>query len=174
MTRTSSEIVERVLLGLGSNLGDRLATLREARRRIAGDGAILVIAASSVFETAPQGGPPQGAYLNACLAIATSRAPHALLDVLHEIERAAGRVRGERNAPRTLDLDMLLFGERVVSDERLEVPHPRLDTRAFALVPAAEVAAMWRVPPRGASIQDLAALAGADGVRLFCREEEWR
>jgi 2-amino-4-hydroxy-6-hydroxymethyldihydropteridine diphosphokinase len=162
------------LIGLGSNLGDRLGWLRFARARIARLPSTSVVAASSVFETEPVGGPPQGPYLNACLSVETALAPHALLAALQEIESAAGRARGEANAPRTLDLDLLLFGAQEIADARLVVPHPRFADRAFALIPAAEIAS-GRVVARGsATIGSLAARASAAGVRRWCGEEGWR
>jgi 2-amino-4-hydroxy-6-hydroxymethyldihydropteridine diphosphokinase len=174
MTRTSSRTRAPALIGVGSNLGDRLAWLRLARRRVAAFPETKIAAASAVYETEPVGGPPQGRYLNACLAIETGLDPRDLLDALLAVEEEAGRVRSGRDAPRTLDLDVLLFGERELSGERLVVPHPRFARRAFALVPAAEVAAGWRVPPEGRTVGDLAARVGAAGVRRFGGAEDWR
>src|SRR5262245_49455574 len=172
-TSSDSRARHRVLIGLGSNLGDRVSFLRSARRAIAALPETRVLAASAVFETAPVGGPPQGPYLNACLAIETGLEPHALLAELQRIEALAGRVRGERNAPRTLDLDILLFGEAEIEDGRLTLPHPRFPERAFALVPAAEIAAAWRVPRRG-ELAALAARVDRAGVRRAGGEEDWR
>jgi 2-amino-4-hydroxy-6-hydroxymethyldihydropteridine diphosphokinase len=173
MTRTSSRIRTPALIGVGSNLGDRLAALRLARRRIAALPETAIAAASPVFETEPVGGPPQGRYLNACLAVETALEPAALLDALLAIEREAGRTRSGRDAPRTLDLDLLLFGEQVIADDRLAVPHPRFALRAFALVPAAAVAPSWRVPPGADTVGQLAARAGLAGVRRCGAPEDW-
>jgi 2-amino-4-hydroxy-6-hydroxymethyldihydropteridine diphosphokinase len=164
----------RVLIGLGGNLGDRLAALRLARRRVSALPETRIAAASAIYETEPVGGPPQGRYLNACLAVETAFDPRELLDALVALEEAAGRVRAGRDAPRTLDLDVLLFGEREIAGERLTVPHPRFAQRAFALVPAAEVAAGWRIPPGRETVGEAAARVGSAGVHRFCGEEDWR
>jgi 2-amino-4-hydroxy-6-hydroxymethyldihydropteridine diphosphokinase len=173
MTRTFSRASTPVLIGLGSNVGDRLESLRRARRTIAALAGTRIVAASAVFETDPVGGPPQGAYLNACVAAETTLGPTELLDALLAIEADAGRVRTVRDAPRTLDLDVLLFGDREISLRDLAVPHPRLSGRAFALVPAAEIAAAWKVPPSMETLGAVAARAGVAGVRRFCAPEEW-
>ncbi|MBX3198725.1 MAG: 2-amino-4-hydroxy-6-hydroxymethyldihydropteridine diphosphokinase [Labilithrix sp.] len=128
----------RIAIGLGANLGDRLATLREAASRVAGVAPIL--ARSRVWETAPVGGPEQPDYLNAALLVEWSGDPLALLDALMEIEAELGRVRGVVNGPRTIDLDVLWIDGVVVDERRLVVPHPRLRVRAFALAPMLEVA----------------------------------
>jgi 2-amino-4-hydroxy-6-hydroxymethyldihydropteridine diphosphokinase len=175
MTRTSSDEGARVVLGVGSNLGDRLGFLRAARRRLAKDAAVRIVAASAVYETEPRGGPPQGDYLNACLLLLTSKTPRALLELAQAVEAEAGRVRGPtKNEPRTLDLDLLLWGDAVVNDAHLAIPHPRLTERAFALVPAADVAAGFVVPGVGATLAALAARAGVGGMRRFCGPEDWR
>jgi 2-amino-4-hydroxy-6-hydroxymethyldihydropteridine diphosphokinase len=130
--------VERVFLGLGANLGDRLATLRAAVDDLAALGRVA--ARSSVWETEPIGPPPD--YLNAAVALDTALDPDALLDGLLAIEDRHGRVRvGARDAPRTLDLDVLLWEGRILDGPRLVVPHPRLAERLFALEPLAEIAA---------------------------------
>jgi 2-amino-4-hydroxy-6-hydroxymethyldihydropteridine diphosphokinase len=130
-----------VYLGLGSNLGDRAAHLAEARSAIA-KAAGEIRAASSIYDTAPWGPVPQGNYLNQVLCIATQLVPRELLDTLHAIERAAGRDRTNevRFGPRTLDLDILIYGERVIDEDGLTIPHPRIGERAFVLAPLAEIA----------------------------------
>jgi 2-amino-4-hydroxy-6-hydroxymethyldihydropteridine diphosphokinase len=168
--RTSSD---PVLIGFGSNVGDRLSWLRFARRRVAALPATRLVRASSVFEPEPVGGPPQGRYLNACAVVETSLEPHALLAALLAVESEAGRVPGEPNAPRTLDLDVLLFAERELEDARLVVPHPRFRERAFALVPAAEIAGPWRVPPGREDVTALAARVPAAGVARVLGAEGW-
>lgn len=127
-------------IGLGSNLGDRWATLRGALRRLRAEPGLRVADTSEVYETAPVGGPPEsGPYLNAVAAVETDRPPHDLLKLLQHVERQYGRTRGEPNAPRTLDLDLLLYGDEVVDTPDLVVPHPRLHERAFVLVPLADI-----------------------------------
>jgi 2-amino-4-hydroxy-6-hydroxymethyldihydropteridine diphosphokinase len=129
----------RVVIGLGSNVGDRLANLREAVRRV-GERA-RVLRGSGVYETAPIGGPEQAAFLNAAILIAWEGDALALLDVLQGIERDLGRTRDVRWGPRTIDLDVLwIEGGETVADPRLVVPHPRLAERAFAVRPLLDVA----------------------------------
>ncbi|GIU88916.1 MAG: 2-amino-4-hydroxy-6-hydroxymethyldihydropteridine diphosphokinase [Acidimicrobiia bacterium] len=130
----------RAYLGLGSNLGDRLAHLQEALDRIASNDAVTVVAVSAVYETAPVGGPPQDDYLNAVVAIDTALEPYELLDLAQDCERAAHRVRAERWGPRTLDVDVLCYEGVRLDDERLTLPHPRMHERGFVLAPLRDVA----------------------------------
>jgi len=118
-------------IALGSNLGDRAAHLALARARLAALPASTLRAVSSIEETAPIGPVEQGPYLNQMAALETELAPAALLDALHDIERAAGRVRDVRWGPRTLDLDIVLFERQTVATEQLTVPHPELPRREF-------------------------------------------
>ncbi len=127
-----------VYIGLGSNLGDRRATLRDAVRQLGAYGQ--VVAVSSLYETEPVGLREQPWFLNAVVALETELDPHSMLATLLAIERRAGRVRTFRNAPRTLDLDLLLYGTLVSESEHLSLPHPRLHERSFVLVPLAEIA----------------------------------
>lgn len=135
----------RVAVGLGSNLGDRAANLRlglEGLRRLLDD-----VVCSSVFETDPRHLRDQPRFLNACCVGRTRLTPRRLLAELQQLERAAGRRPGGRRfGPRVLDLDLVLYGDRVIDEEDLIVPHPRLRERAFVLVPLREIAADWRVP----------------------------
>lgn len=126
----------KAAVGLGSNQGDRLANLRYAVGRLAELGKIVSV--SSLYESDPVGGPDQGTYLNAVVVVETELDAHRLLDGLLEIEAAAGRVRRERWGPRTLDLDLLLYGTQRIRTERLTVPHPRLEERRFVLEPLRE------------------------------------
>ena len=129
----------RAYLGIGSNLGDRRAHLRNAvvgLRR-----ADRVVAVSPVYETEPVGGPGgQGPYLNAVVELDTDRSPRQLLELCRRLEDAAGRVRRERWGPRTLDVDVLLVGDLTVADEDLVVPHPRMWERRFVVTPLADLA----------------------------------
>lgn len=124
-------MIDVAYIALGSNLGDRAGHLSRARAAIAALPGCVVLAESDVTETAPIGPPGQGAYLNQMLAVETSLAPHALLAHLQEIERAEGRVRGERWGARTLDLDIVLLERQTVSAPDLTVPHPELARRQF-------------------------------------------
>ena len=125
-------------LGLGSNVGDRLANLRAARDAL-GEHGVEVLAASSVYETAPVGGPAQDDYLNAVVAIDTDLVPRDLLAVAMDVEQREARVRTVRWGPRTLDVDILLYGEEQVDGPDLEIPHPRMNERAFVLAPLHDV-----------------------------------
>jgi 2-amino-4-hydroxy-6-hydroxymethyldihydropteridine diphosphokinase len=148
--------VSLVHVGLGANLGDRAATLRRAVDELAALGE--VVARSSLWETAPVGGGGGGDYLNAAVALATPLAPEPLLEALRAIERRHGRDRsGGPNAPRTLDLDVLLWGDRILRTPSLEVPHPRMHARRFVLAPLAEIAARAIHPVLQCSIVELLA-----------------
>lgn len=126
-------------VALGANLGDAAQTLRLALKALARVPGVEVLKASSLYRTAPvdSSGPD---YLNAVVALRTQLAPHALLDALQAIENNHGRERPYPNAPRTLDLDLLLYGTTRLNTHRLTVPHPRMHQRAFVLVPLAEIA----------------------------------
>jgi 2-amino-4-hydroxy-6-hydroxymethyldihydropteridine diphosphokinase len=130
-------MTERIAIGLGSNLGDRRVHLDEAVNALAAVGE--VVAVSSYYETAPVGGPPQGDYLNAVVVLDTDLDPAGVLERLLEIERNRGRLREERWGPRTLDLDLLLYGNQAVEQPGLTVPHPRMTERRFVLEPLVEV-----------------------------------
>jgi 2-amino-4-hydroxy-6-hydroxymethyldihydropteridine diphosphokinase len=136
-------------IGLGANLGDAAATLRAAFAALSALPRTRLLARSSLYRTAPVDatGPD---YLNAVAQIATGLSAQELLAQLHAIERQHGRERPFRNAPRTLDLDLLVYGDEVISTPELTVPHPRLRQRAFVLVPLAEVAPALEVPGLGA------------------------
>jgi 2-amino-4-hydroxy-6-hydroxymethyldihydropteridine diphosphokinase len=129
--------VSRCAVGIGSNLGDRFAHLEAAVRGLAA--VSTVVAVSSVYESAPVGGPEQGPYLNAVAVVDTAAPPAALLRELLIIERARGRIRDERWGPRTLDLDLLLCDRRTVGTRDLTLPHPRMGERRFVLDPLREV-----------------------------------
>jgi 2-amino-4-hydroxy-6-hydroxymethyldihydropteridine diphosphokinase len=129
----------RAYLGIGSNLGDRLATLQAAVDGVAAADGVTVVAVSSVYATDPVGGPDQGEFLNAVVAVDTTRSPRELLALGQRLEQAAHRVRRERWGPRTLDVDVLLVGALEVHEPDLEVPHPRMWERGFVMVPLGEL-----------------------------------
>lgn len=136
-------------VGLGSNLGDRRAAL---------DGALALLAprrVSRVAETAPWGLPDQPPFLNAVAELETELPPRALLDRLMDVEQRFGRRRDVRWGPRTLDLDLLLYGDRRVSEEGLDVPHPRLAERRFVLESLAELCPDREVPGLGRTVRQL-------------------
>ena len=150
----------RAYLGIGSNLGDRVAHLQAAVDVLHDEPGIMVVAVSPVYETAPVGGPPQDDYLNAVVAVDTSLDARGLLEAAHRAEAAEHRVRAERWGPRTLDVDVLLVGDDRVDEPDLQVPHPRLTERAFVLVPLADLAPEWagrapadQPPPRRSRLE---------------------
>jgi len=126
----------RAAIGLGSNLGDRANHIGEALAALAETGSLVRV--SSLYETAPVGGPKQGPYLNAVAVVDTELPVERLLERCLEIEREQGRERRERWGPRTLDLDILLYGNETVTGESLTVPHPRMTERRFVLEPLLE------------------------------------
>lgn len=138
-------------IGLGSNLGDRARHIAEALAELGAHGTITAV--SALYETAPIGGPRQGAFLNAVVLVKTSLSPRDLLDVCLTIEKSHGRERVERWGPRTLDLDILLFGAQRVKEQGLEIPHPELTKRRFVLEPLLEV---WpqAALPEGTAVAD--------------------
>jgi len=162
-----------VYLAFGSNLGDRERNIAVALRRL--EPLVRVEAVSSLYETdpVPEGQPP---YLNACCRAVTGLQPRGLLRHAREIEREIGRRGGERWGPRPIDIDLLLYGDGVVDEEGLRVPHPELANRPFVLVPLAEVADGVIHPTLGRTIADLAREAERSGVRLRAErgwEEAW-
>ncbi len=150
-------IEEQVYVAMGSNLGDRDAHLAAGLAALRASEGIEVVAVSPLYETDPIGPPPQGPYLNGAIQLSTSLDPHALLKRLLEIEAERGRTRGaDRNAPRTLDLDLLLYGDRKWVGPDLEIPHPRLAERPFVLEPLCDLAADFIHPVLGETIRALA------------------
>jgi pantoate--beta-alanine ligase len=146
----------KCLVGLGSNLGDRVAQLSAALAELRRLPNTRIVAQSSLLETAPVGGPQgQGRYLNAAALLETELAPRDLWAQLSGIEQRLGRVRSECWGPRTIDLDLLLYDQQIINTEALLVPHPRLAQRRFVLEPAAEIAANLGDPTSGMTIQQL-------------------
>ena len=138
-----------VYIGLGSNLGDREATIRRALELLESDHT-SVVAVSTLRETDPVGYVDQPRFLNGAAALQTELEPRALLDRLLGVERELGRERsGPRYGPRTIDLDLLLYGQETISEPGLEIPHPRLLERAFVLEPLFELDEGLEVPGRG-------------------------
>jgi 2-amino-4-hydroxy-6-hydroxymethyldihydropteridine diphosphokinase len=142
-----------VTLGLGANLGDARAAVRQAMADVASLDGVEWVAASSLYGSAPldADGPD---YVNAVVQVRTTLSPEDLLSRLQDIEQRAGRQRPYRNAPRTLDLDILLYGDTVLDSADLQIPHPRMWQRAFVVLPLAELAPAW------VSAQQLQAVAG--------------
>lgn len=152
----------RAYVGIGANLGDRRATLERAVELLDARDGVTVVGVSSLRETEPWGPVSQPPFLNGAVALETTLSARALLDELLAVERALGRSReGERWGPRTIDLDLLLFGDEVVDQPGLHVPHPRLPERVFALEPLAELDPALELPDHRRVVDLLAALHSA-------------
>jgi len=149
-------------LGLGSNLGERRRSLAAAVRRLGEAGPLAAV--SSLYETAPVGGPPQGRFLNAVVVVDTGLSPRRLLDLCRAAEQEAGRERRVPLGPRTLDVDLLLYEGRAVDEPGLQVPHPRLTLRRFALEPLVEAWPEARLPDGRAAASLLPGVADQDVV----------
>ena len=152
-------------LGLGTNLGDRLANLQRAVDVLAATPGIRVVRSSRVYETAPVG-PAQPDYLNAVIEVDTDLEPNDLLAAAAAVERDLHRVRGERWGPRTIDVDILTFDDRVIHTPELTVPHPRMHERGFVLAPLLELESEPPLPG-GRRASDLSTQGWASDVRLF-------
>ena len=144
----------RVFLSLGSNLGDREALLQEALRRLEASG-VAIVQRSSIRETEPQDLTDQPKFLNMAVEAATDLSPAELLSRIHVIEAAMGRERTIPKGPRTIDIDILFYGDTVMETGQLQIPHPRLASRRFVLEPLAEIAPGLRHPVTGLTILEL-------------------
>jgi 2-amino-4-hydroxy-6-hydroxymethyldihydropteridine diphosphokinase len=160
----------RVVLALGSNLGDRLENLQGAVDALFDAAGFGFVAVSPVYETAPVGGPEQPDYLNAVIVLDTALSARTILDRAHGVEEVFGRVRDQRWGPRTLDVDVIVCGDEVSDDPELTLPHPRAHERAFVLAPWHDVDPDATIPGRG-RVADLLAAVGPDGVRRVMGSE---
>lgn len=154
----------RVVIALGSNLGDRLDNLQGGLDAIFDAPGVTFVAVSPVFETQPVGGPEQPDYLNAVLIAETILPARAVLERCLSVEGSLGRTRDERWGPRTLDLDLIVYGDEVSDDPELTLPHPRAHERAFVLAPWAAIDPGDEIPGRG-RVSDLLAKIGPAGMR---------
>ncbi len=145
----------RAFIALGSNVGDRERFLKQAVKELKAVASIALIRESSIIDTEPAGGPPQGRFLNQVIEIETSLSPEALLAELQRVERRCGRVRREKWGPRTLDLDILLYGDRIIHQPGLDIPHPRMLHRSFVLRPLCEIAPSFVHPVTRQRICDI-------------------
>jgi 2-amino-4-hydroxy-6-hydroxymethyldihydropteridine diphosphokinase len=159
----------RTVLALGSNVGDRLATLQGGADALLGPPGLILVALSPVYETVPVGGPPQPEYLNAVLVADTTLTPADLLRRCQAAEADFGRVRQEVWGPRTLDVDVIVYGDVVSDDPELTLPHPRAQERAFVLAPWLDADPDAEIPGQGrvAALLDavVARSGGQPGVR---------
>lgn len=160
---------EQAYVGLGSNLGNPSAQLEAACRALDATPGVRVAKVSSHYRTAPWGRVDQPDFVNAVALLEASLAPEALLAELMRIEAAAGRRRELRWGPRTLDLDLLLYGERRIDTPALQLPHPRLQERAFVLVPLAEIAPALEIPGVG-RVDDVLARLDRSSVERLVRD----
>ncbi|HEY3957123.1 MAG TPA: 2-amino-4-hydroxy-6-hydroxymethyldihydropteridine diphosphokinase [Streptosporangiaceae bacterium] len=160
----------RVVLALGSNLGDRLETLQSAVDALFDAPGVDFVAVSPVYETAPVGGPEQPDYLNAVIVVDTELSGQTILDRAHGIEEVFGRVREQTWGPRTLDVDVIVCGGETSDDPALTLPHPRAHERAFVLAPWHDVDPDAEIPGRG-RVADLLGKTGLDGVRRLSGSE---
>jgi 2-amino-4-hydroxy-6-hydroxymethyldihydropteridine diphosphokinase len=142
-------VSKTAFVGIGSNLGDREGNIRQAVALLSAEDGIDVVAVSEIRETEPVGPVEQGPFLNGAVRIETDLAPRELLERLLTIEQRLGRLRRERWGPRTIDLDLLLYGDDVVDEPGLTVPHPRLHERGFALEPLSDLAPSLEIPGKG-------------------------
>ena len=156
--------MKTAFLGLGSNLGDREANLREAVQRLEA-AEIRVLRRSSLYETAPQDLLDQPWFLNAVVEVETSLFPLQLLARIRQIERDMGRRRITPKGPRNIDIDILFYGRTVIATAELEVPHPRMAQRRFVLEPLAEIAPDFRDPLTGKTANEMLAALEPQGVR---------
>jgi 2-amino-4-hydroxy-6-hydroxymethyldihydropteridine diphosphokinase len=154
----------RVVIALGSNLGDRLDNLQSGLDALFDSPGLEFVAVSPVFETSPVGGPGQPEYLNAVLVAQTLLGARAILERCQGVETSLGRTRQERWGPRTLDLDVIVYGDVVSDDPELTLPHPRAHERAFVLAPWCEADPGAQLPGHG-PVCDLLSAVGRAGVR---------
>ncbi|MCR4315599.1 MAG: 2-amino-4-hydroxy-6-hydroxymethyldihydropteridine diphosphokinase [Planctomycetes bacterium] len=143
-------------IGLGSNLGNRLEYIQGAISMVGNLPATTIVSRSSIMETEPVGGPKQGWFLNGAMVIETAISPQDLMRSLLSIEKALRRERVVKNGPRTIDLDILLYDNKIIREIGLQVPHPRLAEREFVLEPLKEIAPNWVHPVLGKTIREIA------------------
>lgn len=161
----------RVFLSLGGNLGDPRKSMASALRFLADDANVDVVAVSSLYRTPPWGKLDQPDFLNAAAELSTSLSPHELLDLCLGTEKKLKRVREERWGPRLIDIDILVFGDRVIQETGLEVPHPRMLERAFVLAPLDEIAPQLSVD--GKSVSERLATVDTAGIERLPSGCDW-
>lgn len=160
-----------VYLSLGGNLGDPARSMAAALRLLDGDDATSVVAVSSLYRTPPWGKLDQPDFLNAAATITTGLTPRELLDLCLDAERRLKRVREERWGPRLIDIDILVFGDRIIHETGLEVPHPRMLERAFVLAPLAEIAPELAIG--GKSVSERLGAVDTSGIERLPSGRDW-
>ncbi len=154
----------RAFISLGSNLGDRRAACRKALRRLSDTPGLRLLRRSGLYQTEPVGTGPMPDFFNLAAELDTALSPHELLDACQGIERALGRTAGHLE-PRPMDIDILLYGDEVVEEPALRLPHPRLHERRFVLAPLSEIAPELRHPVLGRTVREMLDLL-RDGARV--------
>ncbi|MFQ5953159.1 MAG: 2-amino-4-hydroxy-6-hydroxymethyldihydropteridine diphosphokinase [Candidatus Omnitrophota bacterium] len=144
-----------VYLGIGSNVGNKEANFKEAISRLEASGKVEIVAQSAFYQTTPEGGPPQEDYLNGVLKIKTELSPGDCLKLLKRVEKDMGRLPSDRNYPRVIDLDILLYDDLVIGTEDLEIPHPRMHERHFVLKGLVEIAPGFVHPVLKKTVEEL-------------------
>nr|WP_245295395.1 2-amino-4-hydroxy-6-hydroxymethyldihydropteridine diphosphokinase [Pseudaminobacter manganicus] len=167
----SSGDAETAYLSLGGNLGEPERAMASALQMLDGEANVQITSVSSLYRTPPWGKLDQPDFLNIAAQLSTTLAPHALLDLCLDIERRLKRVRGERWGPRLIDIDILVFGDRVIHEDGLEVPHPRMLQRAFVLAPMAEIAPDLVVA--GERIAERLRRADTGGIERLPSGQDW-
>lgn len=155
--------MEHIILSLGSNVGDRHAHLDDARQHLE-DAGVKILKTSQIYESEPVGYSNQDDFLNQVLIVETTQSPQELLETCLAVERKMGRVRVQKNGPRLIDIDILFYQDKILSEDSLLLPHPRIAERRFILVPLTELAAEQVHPVLEESIQELL---------QTCPEEHW-
>lgn len=162
---------ERVFIALGGNLGDPEKTMAEALANFTRSGESKIVSVSSLYSTPPWGKTNQPDFLNAVAEIRTTLEPRELLTLCLSIEKSFLRERRERWGPRTIDLDIIAYGDRRISEPGLEIPHPQLEKRAFVLVPLSEIADDFKI--RGARVKELAMAVDNAGINVRKPSGQW-
>lgn len=166
-----SNDLTRAALGIGGNLGNTKQNLINVISNLAHQLDVEVLSVSKLYKTPPWGKTDQPAFLNACLLVETSLSARQLLDKCLDIEQKLGRVRAERWGPRQVDIDILFFGDEVIAEEGLEVPHPRMTDRAFVMQPLSDIAPNKIIS--GKSVSKWAKDLHDDAIEIVCEEEDW-
>lgn len=160
--------MSRVFIAAGSNLGDRLQHLETAFQFLCSEPSLRGVQISPVYETAPVGGPRQGDFLNTIWVFETLLEPGAVLEILHAAEESQGRIRGEKNGPREIDLDLAAYDETCLRENNLNIPHERMHERWFVLKPLCDVAPQWMHPLlKKTAAELLAELEGSEAGFLY-------